>query len=259
MTKQKKVVTIISICAAVLIAGYLAISVLLPRIFLHNFIKESLPDVGSAAEFFTEYSIFETDDTINVSNGHISMDIPAEYAFDEEYSLETADLYKDNDKHSVILMDVWEWGDTMNLMSSFDSKDYNMDYDLKMGAEGLKKGFEKLGNGLPDSGFATYKCMYMLENSDYSFWNFNQQVAYMITGTMKTVLAPAFGDIYIYENGDICGFVHVRESENPDVNGKYSVLFQIYLADDLNTSSSVLIKTDSLEEAYAIMNSVKSA
>lgn len=67
-------------------------------------------------------------------------------------------------------------------------------------------------------------------------------------------MLPRLGKPYIYENGNIMGFISVNEnSETEDM--KYKVIMEIYKADDLNRSTTVMIYTNDINEAYAVMNS----
>ena len=253
MTK-KKTITIIIIFAAVLLIGYLAVSIIVPRVMLHNIIQETLADVGDGAEYFTEYAAVHTGETISADNGHIFIDIPKE-CVSQGVVFETTQLYKENDKHMLIIMEADEL-DGMNLLDpeKFD----NSDYKVKIGLDQLTKGIESFGNGLPDSAYGTWKCSYMLDEEDYNPWDLNNQVAYSVVGVLKKSIA-LMGEISIYERDDICGFVSVSENADPENQGKYIVILEIYTKDNLNKVTTVIISTDNLDEAYAVMNSARPA
>ncbi len=254
MTKKKKI-AVIAIIAAVLLVGYLAAAMIVPRIMLHNLIKETLADVGEGAEYFTDYSAALQGETVTADNGHIAVEIPAECE-KQENLLETALFYKENNQHMVIIMEADDFGDEMNLLDpeKFDKSDYKVEIGLK----DLTKGFEGFGNGLPDSAYGTYKCAYMLDEEDYNPLSLKNQVAYSAIGVLKTVL-PQFGEIYVYENGGICGFVQVNERQNSEEQSKYTAYLEIYTKDNLNKVTTVIVDVDNLEEAYAIMNSARPA
>ena len=253
MTK-KKTVTIIIICAAVLLIGYLAVSVIVPRVMLHNLIKETLSSVGEGAEYFTEYDIVHTGATFSADNGHIAIDIPEE-CVKQDIDLNEAQLYKEDNQCMVILLKSDEI-DGMNILDpeKFDASDYK----VKIGLNELTEGIESFGNGLPNSAYGTWKCAYMLDEEDYKPQSLNNQVAYSVIGVLKVSL-PQFGEISVYENGEICGFVTVRENAEPENEGKYSVSLEIFTKDNLNKSTFVMVTTNNLDEAYAIMNSVRPA
>ncbi len=253
MTKKKKI-TIVIIVAAVLLVGYLALAVVVPRVMLHLMIKKTLGGVGSGAEYFTEYSAAYTGGTITAENGHIIIDIPETCLKQEEF-LETAQLFKEENKHMVIMMNSDELTD-MNLLDpeNFDSSDYK----VKIGLKDLTKGFEGFGNGLPDSAYGTFKCAYMLDEEDYNPMSLKNQVAYSVIGVLKTILS-VYGEVRIYERDNICGFVTVRENAEPEKEGAYTVSLEIYTKDNLNKSTMVMVTTNNLDEAFALINSARPA
>ena len=251
MTKRKTV-TIIIIIAAVLLVGYLAVSVVVPRVMLHNMIQETLADIGDGAEYFTEYSIANREATFSADNGHIMIDIP-EKCVKQDLDFNDTQFYKEDNQCMVILLQEDEL-DGMNILDpeKFD----NSDYKVKIGLDQLTKGIESFGNGLPNSAYGTWKCSYMLDEEDYNPWDLNNQVAYSIVGVLKMSIALP-GEISIYERDDICGFVSVIENSDSENQGKYNVTLEIYTKDNLNKSTAVLVTTNNLEEAYAIMNSAR--
>ena len=251
MTKKKTITTIV-IIAAVSLVVYLAVSIIVPRVMLHNMIQETLGGVGDGAEYFTEYSVGHTETTFSAGNGHIMIDVP-ERCLKQDIDFQEAQFYKEDNQCMVILLASDEI-DGMNLLDpeKFD----NSDYKVKIGLDQLTKGIESFGNGLPDSAYGTWKCSYMLDEEDYNPWNLNNQVAYSIVGVLKISIALP-GEISIYERDDICGFVTVRENADPENQGKYSVMLDIYTKDNLNKSTTVMVTTNKIEDAYAVMNSAR--
>ncbi len=253
MTKRKTV-TIIIIIAAVLLVGYIAVSVVVPRVMLHKLITETLSDIGDGAEYFTEYSVAHREATFSADNGHIMIDIP-ERCVKQDVDFNEAQFYKEDNQCMVILLQEDEL-DGMNLLDP-ENFDYS-DYKVKIGLDQLTKGFESFGNGLPDSAYGTWKCAYMLDEEDYNPWSLNNQVAFSIMGVTK-LLSTLYEEISVYERDNICGFVMVEENENPEENGKYSSMLDIYTRDNLNKSTTVMVTSNNLEVIYAIMNSARPA
>lgn len=252
MTKRKTV-TIVIIIAAVLLVGYIAVSIVVPRVMLHITIKETLADVGDGAEYFTEYSVAHREATFSADNGYIMIDIPAELST-SEIILETTQLFKDDDGHMVTLLEEDDFSD-MNLL---DREIFNnQDFKVRIGINQFIKGVESLGNGLPDSAFGTLKCAYMLDEEDYNPYSFNNQVAYYYMGELKQALHT--GTTYVYENDDICGFIHVSENTTLPNEPDYFVDFDVYRKDNLNVATWVLFRSDDLQEVYAVINSARAA
>lgn len=251
MTKRKTV-TIIIIIAAVLLVGYIAVSVVVPRVMLHKLITETLSDIGDGAEYFTEYSVAHREATFSADNGHIMIDIP-ERCVKQDMDFNEAQFYKEDNECMVILLQEDEL-DGMNLLDpeNFD----NSDYKVKIGLDQLTNGIESFGNGLPDSAYGTWKCSYMLDEEDYNPWNLNNQVAYSVVGVLKMSIALP-GEVSVYERDDICGFVSVAENADPENQGKYNVTLEIFTKDNLNKSTAVMVTTNNIEDAYAVMNSAR--
>ncbi len=251
MTKKKKI-TIAIIIAAVLLVGYLVIGVILPRILLHSMIKKTLGTVGSGAEYFTDYSAAYTGGTVTAENGHIIIDVPDTCPKQGDF-LEDAQLFKEENQHMVIMLG----SDELEGMNILDPENFDVsDYKVKIGLDEITEAIEDFGNGLPDSAYGTWKCAYMLDEEDYKPLSLKNQVAYSVIGVLKVSL-PIYGEISVYERDDICGFVTVRENADPEKEGKYTVSLEIFTKDNLNKSTMVMVTTNNLNEAYALINSAR--
>ncbi len=250
---KKKTITTIIIIAALLLVVYLAVSIVVPRVMLHNMIQETLAGVGNGAEYYSNDKTIKLEQTITADNGHILIDIPSE-CVRQDNVFETTQLYKENNEHMVIMMKAEEFGSEMNLINpeNFDSSDYK----VKIGLDQLAKGFESFGNGLPDSAYGTYKCAYMLDKEDYNPMSLDNQVAYSVMGVLKVSL-PQFGKLYVYEDEEICGFIHVNDRTDLADMSDYLVCLEIYTKDNLNKVTSIMVSTDNPEEAYAILDSAR--
>lgn len=252
MTRKKKI-TIAVIVAAVLLVGYLVIGVLLPRIFIAVTVNKML-DVGESALPFTHYDV-TGDNTMEISNGKITISIPEGYIEKDMGDL-GAQMYTapQTQTFTIILMDPSDIS-YMNLLSEDNLN--SLDVKVKISRKQVERGFEKLGNGCPDSGYNAYKCIYMLDDDDYSFWDLEKGVAFAVTGILKQIM-PFWGTVYMYDNGDVCGFVHINELSDPDT-APYRGTLELYSKSDLNNVSTVMIMANTPEEIYAIANSARPA
>ncbi len=240
----KIIVTIVSILLVLGLAAWFFI----PRIYISLGTKAILPDVGEAATYFTAYDV-RSEDVQTISNGHIAIDIPAEYV-QKDVELNSPIIYQNSEKTASILLTAPDDRSDLNLMNADSFSETVSGLRGVYSVNQIRKGFERLGNGLPDSAYNTYKCIHLLDEDDNSFWNFNQGLAFLITGTLKGIV-PAFGEVEIYETEDICGFVEVSVQEDGSISGWLT----IYRADDLNTVSSVKFTGMDRETIYAVMNS----
>ena len=249
MSKAKKIViTVIAVLLVLALAAWFFV----PRIMLYAGSKAILSNIGEAATYFTEYDI-RNENVQAIDNGHIAIDIPAEYV-KKDLDLEHNAVYYDPDTNlSIYFMGERDMSE-MNLIKEENFSEKLTDNKLDIGTKQLIKGFEALGNGLPDCGYNTYKCIRLLDKEDNSFWNFNQAAAFLVTGTLKEISA-ASGTEQIYESDDICGFVSYTSRDD----GTYRVGLEIYRTDDLNTVSTVILTVENLEDAYAVMNSARAS
>jgi hypothetical protein len=184
------------------------------------------------------------------------MTIPGNYT-EKELSLENTIMYilpteGETDTESVVFMASSDLSD-MNLFSEENMATYTGGILDKFAVNKLMKGFKDLGHGLPDSAYNTFKSTALLTADDYSFWNWQKGFAYVVSGMIKNT--SFLGDYnYIYETENICGIIHVRELT--EQNCKYYIVADMFSTDDLSTAHGLLIKTNSLEQAYAMINSI---
>ncbi len=247
MKKGLKIFLIIVI-VLVLIAG--AAVLVLPRVLVDVAVsrvdgKEIIP-----AAYFTEYEV-KNENTATATNEHILMDIPEKYVLDSEAEIESSQVFKENDKTKIVVMDKWEWGEEMNLVAILEKGEYE---NYKFDGKAFMAEIENMGLPMPDSAFNTYKFLYLMDKEQYDTLNLNQRIIYAVAATMRSEMLPELGEAYIYETDTVKGFVHVRENVDSE-NGKYLVTMEIYGANDLNTSTTVMVYTDDLNEAYSIINS----
>ncbi|MBE6850364.1 MAG: hypothetical protein E7504_01275 [Ruminococcus sp.] len=249
MNKTAKIIlTVVSILFVLSFAAWL----LVPRILLAVSTKAILDDVGEAATYFTEYDV-RNEDVQTIDNGHITIDIPADYTIKDTH-IDSVTIYKKPETNLTLLMIDSDNMSEMNLLKEENLSEYLTDVQFNIGTKQLTKGFEALGNGLPDSAYNTFKCIWMLDKEDNSFWNINQATAFFVTGTLKNILIQ-YENTMIYETDDICGFVGYTQLDN----GTFRVRLEMYQTDDLNTVSTVMLRVKDLETAYAVMNSARAS
>ena len=251
--KQRRKIIIIITAAIVILLFVVFFWVIKPRIEMNNLICEVLPEVGESAEYFTQYDIAD-DSLVMTDIGNISIGLPAGY---ELKDTNVQDIVIYCDKNNIELgVTVNTCATNMEDMSLFDRDSYDVsDEQYEKIVKHLTEWFNALGNGLPDSAYNTYKCMHLLSDDDRSFWDIGQNIAFGIVGIMKESM-PIWGDeIYIYETEDRCGFISV--SYPTDTRDFYRVTVDLYSTDDLNAPYIVIISTQSLEQAYAVINSIK--
>ncbi len=250
--QRRKIVVIIAVAVAVLLA-VVFFWVIKPRIELNNLICEFLPEVGEGAEYFTEYDVSD-DSLVTLETEVLSVDIPADYVQKDMGEIDAV-VYHDSGNQELMIMVTTSETDFSDI-SLFYRDNYGdiSDEEYETIVRYLKDWFGALGNGLPDSAYGTYKCMHLLSDDDRSFWNIGQNIAFGITGILKESI-PVWGEeLYIYESDDKCGFVFVA-APHDDVS-YYRVTADIYSTDDLNAPHNVIIRSESVEQAYAIINSI---
>lgn len=251
--KQRRIIIIIILAALIILAAVLFFGVIRPRVELNKLITDYIPEVGESAEYFTAYDV--TDESlVPLETENFTIDIPAGYVQKDVGDMDVVMYYNQvNNDRSVFIR---ESGHDLSGMNMFDPQQYGdmSEEDFSQIENYLKEWITALGHGLPDSAYGTYKCAYLLSDDDRSFWNIGQNIAFGIMGIMKSEM-PVFGDtVYIYETEDKCGFVQINSPK--DNREYYYVTADIYSTDDLNVPYTVIIRSETLEEAYSIINSI---
>lgn len=257
---MKKII-LIPVLAVVLIIA-LALSfyffVLQPRNELDSYIKQSVTDVGAPAQQYNKFDIAYSGETIEVSNGNITLKLPAKYV-KQDISMDRGEFYKAADENVTVIMP-FSWDEEFDLTTA---KDYDVEANIT--AEEVVKGFQSIWGITPDCAYNTIKCAYLTEKDCYNFWDINSQKAYIVSATLKNTLTNR-EDILIYEKGDICGFVSWFERTDSEIKElqdkygeatKYVATLEIFTKNDLNSSNTILVKANSLDEVFAIMNSAE--
>lgn len=249
--KKRTIIIIVSIVAALLLIGILLWQ-LIPRLALSALIKTTLPEFESA-QMFDSYDI--TDDSlVEISTDGYTIDIPS--GLIEKDMGELAAKYYHNADHTTSVCLVTDAEPLeMNLLDPEKYKDIE-GMPSYVAVDNMEKAFESLGNGvIPDNTYNTLKSAALLDSSDYNFWSIENTVGYIVMGSVKLALAYMGDTQYIYERDDARAIVYVK---NPieDMN-YYTVTAELYSTDDLNTAHFLIINAPTLNEAYAVLNSVK--
>ena len=250
---MKKKIIVISVMLALLVAGdTLYRNWLSPRLDVYNMVQEKIPDVGGPFEYFTDFSI-KNDNTFTYENGHISVELPADFTEVEprKYSGMSAEYERGENEW------LWVVKPTVQSTSFFFTTARFSNKISAPGKDAVKKAFEGFGLGYPEKAYDLFKAIYLLENEHYNFSDLDAAKTFLFAGDYK---ARSFADetTLIYERDDIRGFIDIRDHGNPDENGNYTLSLRIFTTDDLDVRTVIQIRTDSLEEAYGIINSAKS-
>jgi hypothetical protein len=236
-----------------------------PRLVFGYYAKQVTAQLGPAAEYFTEFDLtLRNAETVQeVTFDGMTVTLPGEFK-EQKSSMETACIYKEQDEEG-------DTGSTV-IISTIDVSELNRAIDemilaysdglfKKYVAKQLVKGFEDVGKGIPENHYALTKSCFLLTEGDYSFWNWAQGCAYVIYGGLKNELAYPADDTYIYEKEDICGFIYVvdktKQAQSDSSVLNYRVVATVYSMDDFSTEHTLIIESDSLKQAFAIINSVE--
>ena len=256
--KKKTKVIISCIVAAVLILGFV-LWVILPRVALSKMAEEFLlPNFSRKGEYFDGYDV-RNDSFIRVENEYISLSVPSDFKLETELAAEHhyPYIYRREEPNEVILL-MWEPDETVMDLTNYSQYAENENVPDEKAFKKMVDAFESFGNGIPDSKYASYKCIALLDKEDYSFWDIGKATAFSVLGAFRVAAFSNYDKTYVYESEDICGILYVSEnSDDSDELTKYEVIFDAYPVSDLNYSYTVIIGMNSLEEIYAVINSVE--
>lgn len=253
MKKKKIIITVVVVI--LLLAG--AAWFMIPRIKLYNAARE-LTETGfpatSHCEYFKQFDVtYASNQTVQtISHDGLSIDIPADWTILEN-SLENSLTYESPDKSQRILLSEASDLTGYSLFNEEQVAELTTDLSYTVGLKRLEKGFNALGLPLPDSAYTTMKSTLLLKRDSYSLFNADKTIAYYIVGMIKSI-EPQFALNYIYETEDICATYHVSP---PSEEHPYRTVADVFSAKDLNRAYSLVIRTDSEDSLYAMMNSIQ--
>lgn len=250
--KKKTKIIISCIGAAVLILG-IVIWVIMPRAALSIAAKQYImPCFENKGEYFDGYDV-RNDSFKRVENEYISLCIPSGFDIVKNDSYH---LYKCDDTSETILL-FPKPDDTVMDMTDYSMYSGNENIPDEKAFKKLMSSFESFGNGMPDSRFASYKCIVLLDKEDYSFWDINKATAFNVLGIFRAT-ALIYKNAYVYESDNICGILYISEKNgNANQTVKYDAAFDAYPASDLNHSYTLMMSMNSLEDIYSVINSVE--
>ncbi len=246
MMKKKKIWIVVIVAMVVLVAAGIFF---VPRVVLYQALQQTEMEITATAQYFTEYDI-KNDELVTIETDNFYIDIPADFVPGD--TIETAIMYELPDEGLYVAWIKENEPVDMNLLNPeiYEDKENNP-YGIRV--KNVKKGFEALGYGTPDSFYNTSKCAMLLQEDDYSFWNLNEMVAYYYALLIKNETMWG-AERYIYETDDKYAFINVMYDED---NGKCRCIAEFLRPDDLQTPYSVLIWAEDRETAFAIVNSVE--
>ncbi|MBE5943722.1 MAG: hypothetical protein E7258_02265 [Lachnospiraceae bacterium] len=239
---KKKVLIIVSVLIVLLVVGAFFF---IPRIRLYNAIKDL--DLGPRGEMFAQYDV--TDDTlVKTEAEYFYIGVPEGYVYEDNDSLE---IYRKSDTECVAITKETNEG-TFSLLDEMYEENFEL-FGIDVQMEDIKKGFEYFEYGKPDNEYNTIKHLYLLNEDDYSFWNYKKGLAYAYSAYIKSELIW-MSKQYIYERENMCATIMVGISDD---NSIYTYFVTIYDPEDLNTSNIVMIKTEDEQQAHDIINSIE--
>lgn len=252
---------IISIVVLVTLIGTIGL-----RLVIRHYAKQVTAEMPPSAEFFTEYdqTLAEFGEMQDITHNGMTVTIPAyfqelEMSMHETYMYGVMDEEGNSSDTECIIFSRPDDVSDMVLLSEEGIAEMGDTFLKRYALKKLVKGFEDLGHGIPDNAYTTLKSAYLLSKDDYSFWNWQQGFAYVVSGMIKKA---SFTSNYncIYENDDICGIIHVRDytldTDGSTKGYKYYIIADMYSTADFSTSRVLLIRSNSLEMAYGMINSI---
>ena len=235
------------------------------RFGIRKYAKQVTAQLGPEAEYFTEFDLTlpETEPVREVTFDGMTVTLPG-YLKNERSVLSNSCIYEESEGEgdtgsSVIIatMDVSEMNQDIDEMVAGQADGTFKEYVTKQ----LWKGLKDSKNGIPTNCYTLSKTCFLLTEEDYSFWDWKKGFAYVIYGLLKNALAYPCDYTYIYEKEDCCGFIYVvdktKQAQDDSSVLNYRVVAVMYSMDDFSTEHVLMIHSDSLETAYAIINSAE--
>ena len=242
MKKSTKIM--ITVLAVVLVLGGIA-SYLVPMFLLKAATKEIMPEC-KRAEYITDLKS-KPEGFVIMDNGGYTIKIPS-YLSKSDY--EKANVYSADDgteygSQYIFLMEPFD--EEMSLVDAYEEDNAEI---KKYGIRNVKKMFESLGYGTPDSYYNVLKCTCLLDWEDYNVFSVRKSVAFSVYAALREGLYMTL-DNYIYERDDVRAIVQTGEE------GYYTI--DIFHTDDLNAGYGMRIKDENLsfEEMVSMLNTVE--
>lgn len=257
MKKKALVLTGVSVAAAAAVAFYG--TVLFPgrkiKAFEAAYLRPCYLDCGESAKF-TEYSA-KIENGYLVENDVFSLMLPEAIVYEGEGSDSEEQVYKEAAEDGTIRNIVIVQNGSSERMPSLREINLNKMFEVDLPEpKDLEEGYEKLCGGYPDSMYEEEKCVAQLDLENFDYTDYNKAYAFCELSALKGIYGYD-SDVYVYENGNICGVLYVNEmlriTGNPD---SFGVIFNFYDTSNLNRSYSVQIVTESMDFVNGVINSI---
>ena len=254
---KKRLKIIVPIAVVVILLGIAYLLILHPRIMLYSVVKEFIKGIPYSADYFTEYNV-HNDTYTKLETDWYTLELPPDIQLQPHLEGSSFRQYKNVDETITVILSGKSDNSDFNMYAPENYSEMSTD-ELNMGLESFKNGFDKIGKGHPDSAYGLLKCAALINSDDYDFWDLEKSYAFSVVGLFKALNEPITGRYHlIYESEEICGIFSYNIETDEETNAEhYSIWFDFYSTDDLNTAYCIIAKTQTLEEAYAIVNSIK--
>ncbi len=243
--RKKRLWVVVGIVAVLVVLG----AIVLPkRIKLYNAIKDNIETLGPEGKMFEAYDV-EDDSLVIVESKYLTIGVPKDCVAEDNDVIES---YKSDDEKEYVAISKSVSTDVISFFEpgyGDESEIFGIEYSF----DELREGFEKLGYGIPDSTYNTHKCIYLLKEEDYSFWDYEEALAYANAAYLKGQTFNIDTN-YIYEREDMYALIMER---NLAEEGVVSFYINVFDPKDLNTSYLVVVSSKDRQQAYAIINSIK--
>ena len=261
--KKKILIPVLAALLVIALALSFYFLVFQPRNELESYIKQNITEVSAPAKQYDKYDITYNGETTDISTGIITLKLPAKYE-EQDVAIDSAEIYKAAGEN-ISVIKPFNWGGNFDLTADRDEYPFYYVNEDVTAAE-IVKGYQSMWGITPDCAYNTMKGAFLTEKDCYNSLDINSQKAYIVSTTLKKILGAGSYNILIYEKGDICGFVTWFERTDSEIkelkekygqSTRYVASLEIFTKSDLNTSTTILVKVDNLDEVFAIMNSVR--
>lgn len=221
--------------------------ILVPRVRLHMEIKKNLSRCKSCEQehFITDFSISE-ENTFKFSNDYLSVEIPEGYTHEYLENLDMDMYERESWEPTYVFFDY----PTDLSWSLLDPQYYEGEASLnRIGIDALRDEFEELGYGMPDSNYNALRAAILLNEDDYSFWNFDRQVVFSVLSDIKADLHKE-QQIWFYEREDVRAIIR-------QTGGTRRFEIDVMKTDDLNIAYGMLIRDAEKEDVWKLLNTLE--
>lgn len=239
--RREQIKSIVVLCGIVGVIVIVAATLMVPRIIMHNKIKDMV-HICEAGNTVTDFSA-RAEDVFTVNNGYFSLDVPKEYEQDTTAANPMLDLYLAGKKSMAIFKESGVM--QMSLINPLDKECIGADVEQ----EKLEKIVAKLGYGTPNCYYNIMKAAILLDEEDYSIWDEDVQVAFAVVASLKQ-RAYTGRQLWVYERGDVCAIVSQYE-------GTQSFVVEMVSVRNVEQVFSMYLDNVQEEDVWKLLNSVE--